>query len=405
MDNDLLILKALQDKTRLETTGIPEYPVISRVAHDLLKYYKSYFLINSDSKSVDLDSLECLINLKEQDNAKKEVLIKLIETIRNSQNVPDKALDNVYYVLAQNKLASEIAAVVVSYESGKDINLEYEVSQILEKYKSVKLDNCDDFISLSIDTNQGNDGITWKTLPVLSEYISPLQKGTSVLLGARPETGKTSFLCQTAVDFAKQSENSILILCNEEVAERYPMRIYSSGLGVPASHVRALSEAGKLFSEFENTTGFSKDKIKLKNIHGYTMTQIKNIVKKVNPSVVILDLMANVRASLGKSANGAELLESLWIEWRGLLAETGSIGIAATQLHNDADGMLYPELKHVQGSKTGVQGAVDVAIMLGRSVESDIRGLSIVKNKLKREGKPAHINTNLKFEPDICRFY
>lgn len=405
MDNDLLILKSLQSRERFEGIGIPDMPIISKITGDLLRYYREYFNMNPLSNTVILTDLSCLISLKEKDKDKRDVLLSLTETISNDQSIPDSALDNVYSVLAQNKLVAEIAAIVAGYESGQDINPGLEITRILEKYRAS--DKADDsFVTLdSISTTQDGSGITWKTLPVLSEYILPLPAGASVLLGARPETGKTSFLCQTAVDFAKQSENSILILCNEEVAERYPMRIYSSGLGVPASHVRALSEAGKLFSEFENTTGFSKDKIKLKNIHGYTMTQIKNIVKKVNPSVVILDLMANVSASLGKSANGAELLESLWIEWRGLLAETGSIGIAATQLHNDADGMLYPELKHVQGSKTGVQGAVDVAIMLGRSVESDIRGLSIVKNKLKREGKPAHINTNLKFEPDICRFY
>lgn len=403
MNSDILILKALMSRDRLESIGIPEIPTISKVPMGLLRYYEMYFSINPE-QIINLDKLACLVNLKEKDKDKREVLCKLIETIKSDKSVPDSALDNVYFVLSQNRLAGEISAVILNYESGHDVNLENELSRILGKYKRQSTD--DDFITLdSVAASSDESGIIWKTLPVLSKYILPLSQGTSVLLGARPETGKSSFLCQTAVDFAAQTENPILIMCNEEIAERYPMRIYSAGMGIPASHVRALFESGKLFSEFEKTTGFSKDKIKLKNIHGYTMSQIKNVVKKVNPSVVILDLMANVRASLGKSANGAETLESLWIEWRCLLAETGTIGIAATQLHNDADGTLYPELKHVQGSKTGVQGAVDVAIMLGRSLDSDIRGLSIVKNKLKRENKPAHINTDLKFDPDICRFW
>lgn len=405
-NSDLVILKALTNRNKFNMLGIPEPPLITKVSYELLQYYLRYFNNSPSAREINFEALKSLINLKST-KEEKELLLLLSDRVANS-DIPNEALEGVGNVLAQMKMSGEIASIVTRFEQGLEVDLRDEISAVLEKYKGEIQE--DDFISSDIDSYieaKSTEGITWTTVRFLGEYIMPLRPGSSVLVAARPETGKTSFLCQTAVDFAVQAkrlyDHPVIILCNEETAERYPLRLYTTALRLPESKLRKLHDKGLLKDEYTSKTGLPLDFIKLKNIHGYTMAKISDLVSKVKPSVVILDLMANVKTQK-RNANGAELLESLWIDWREMLVKNNCIGVAASQLHGDADGMLYPDLKYLQGSRTGVQGAVDVAIMLGKSTDSDIRGLAIVKNKFKVEGRPEHINSNLRFNPDLCLF-
>jgi hypothetical protein len=57
--------------------------------------------------------------------------------------------------------------------------------------------------------------------------------------------------------------------------------------------------------------------------------------------------------------------------------------VASNQLDGRAEGMKYPPMDHLYGSKTGAQGEADGILMVGRTpVDGDKRFMYTPKNKL-----------------------
>ena len=69
--------------------------------------------------------------------------------------------------------------------------------------------------------------------------------------------------------------------------------------------------------------------------------------------------------------------------------------------------MLYPGYGALKDSKTSVQGAVDIMLMMGKLNDpsmAGLRGISTVKNKFNLPGKPETVQGDVIFVPDTCQF-
>lgn len=83
------------------------------------------------------------------------------------------------------------------------------------------------------------------------------------------------------------------------------------------------------------------------------------------------------------------------------------IGMATVQISVEGGNMLYPPYSALKDSKTGIQGATDVIIMMGSLDNPDaqtIRGLSSPKNKFAAPGKPSCFQSEVYFDGARCLF-
>ena len=138
------------------------------------------------------------------------------------------------------------------------------------------------------------------------------------------------------------------------------------------------------------------------------MAQISTLMEEMRPAVIIIDMVANIRGGTMKTEH--QNLEAKWQELRILGCENDCAIVGTMQLSLEGYNMLFPPLTAMKQSKIGVQGALDLAIMMGcldRNEQphmQNVRGISTPKNKMALSGKETLLQFEVGFEPGRCRF-
>lgn len=235
-------------------------------------------------------------------------------------------------------------------------------------------------------------------IPEMNMSMRPMVAGDSIIIAARPDTGKTSFMCQLLTHNAKKvstlfpdEPRPILWFNNEGKGNRILMRMRQTALNISMQGFIDGVANGTLQSEYEAKIGGS-DIIQVLDIHGYTNLQVERIIKKLKPSMVVTDMVDNIRFQ-GISANGGtrtdQMLEEMYKTFRDYAAEYNFVNIMSSQVSGDGDGMLKPKQHMLKDSKTGKQGACDAILMIGcTDATNNVRHLSAPKNKLQIAGAP-----------------
>ncbi len=247
-------------------------------------------------------------------------------------------------------------------------------------------------------------GLRWP-LKELNLSVGDLRIGNLVLVAARPESGKTTFLVSQTAGMLSQSARPVLYLTNEDAGESIQVRYYQNQLKITKAQVDADPDAA--VDAF--TAMHGEDRLLVLDLNHEelnTWSAIEAAVVNLQPSIVVIDQLRNVR---GFSDAGTEVarLKELFTHARSLASRVCPI-IVAHQLDGTATGEMYPQENQLEGTKTEVQGALDVQIMIGRSWESgyeQVRGMNIVKNKLGHGSIADHKYRHGKFEIRIDEEY
>lgn len=417
---DALLLSALSHKQKLKTLkhAIPQ----SMVAPDtlaVLQWFEAYFAAFPDREVVDVDELQSLVRLR-SGNASPEsvhVTLHLVEQLRKRPD--DSAVNGILGQLYELDLSGRAAALIEKYNNGAEIDLSYELARLSQQaVRSRASATPSDYIRESIgsilSTISEDRGFKFRRIAALREHIMGLQGGASVAIAARPDKGKTSLIAATLTDFAPQSvqmlgENRPLIwLNNEGNGRRIIPRLYQAALQRDLHEIIKLSNEGKLERMYIEAVGGVPDIIRVKDIHGASIAQIEQILEEQRPSVVVGDMLANVRLSgAANGANKADAVEQLWQEWRELMVRYDCVGLATVQISVEGGNMLYPPYSALKDSKTGIQGATDVILMMGSLDAAEVqqlRGLSSPKNKFAVPGKPSCFQSEVVFDAARCTF-
>jgi hypothetical protein len=106
-------------------------------------------------------------------------------------------------------------------------------------------------------------------------------------------------------------------------------------------------------------------------------------LNKFNPGLIIIDQLYKVQGTIGnKNDVEAERFRKL-CEWAREIAKHTAPVIASNQLDGMAEGVRYPPMSMLYGSKTGAQGEADAILFIGKTpVDGDKRFLYTPKNKL-----------------------
>ena len=418
MDN--LLLSALSTKQRYNSLKhvVPQ----GMVAPDtlaLLQWYGAYYAAFPERDVVDIDELQSLVRLRSAHAAPESVQITmhLIEQLRNKPD--DTAINGILGQLYELDLSGRAAALIEKYQRGDEVDLAYELSRLAQQaVRSKASATPDDYIKTGIGELlaevSDDKGLKFRRIAALREHILGLQGGASIAIAARPDKGKTSFIASVLTDFAPQvvdmyrGERPILWLNNEGSGKRIIPRIYQAALGKDLNEIILMSNSNTLVPAYTQAVGGVADLIRVKDMHGASLAQIEQVIEAQRPAVVVADMLANFRLSSAvNGANKADAVEQIWQEWRELMVRHDCIGMATVQISVEGGNMLYPPYSALKDSKTGIQGATDVIIMMGSLDNPDaqtIRGLSSPKNKFATPGKPSCFQSEVYFDGARCVF-
>lgn len=205
-------------------------------------------------------------------------------------------------------------------------------------------------------------------------------RGNSIIYFARPESGKTLFAVNSIRGFLHQGLK-VLYVGNEDPLAQVLIRVISSVTGMTKAQIQ--SDPVKA-QEILDRNHYNK--LFMKELTPGTIPEIRELVKELDPDVLIVDQVRNL---LVKADSRVTTLEKAAAEVRQIGKEFDCVTVMLTQAGGSAEGKLYLDMNDVDNSKTGIPAAADILIGAGSDKnfeEHDMRMFTLCKNKLGQHG-------------------
>lgn len=307
------------------------------------------------------------------------------------------------------RMLEELNNVVAGKTSSDLIFVDALYAEWADEVKLSSINDDDDYANSSLkdilDTAYRKGGLEWK-LEDLNVGIGPLHKGDLIIVGTRPEVGKTTFSVDQVTFMLQQlgPTDKLLWVNNEEDGDRIMLRAYQSVLNKDLREI--LKDELKAQAEFDKLI---LDRVKVYDKPGATVQDIERQCKKHNPKIIVFNVMDKVN---GFSEEGNEVgrLRKLF-QWGRELAKKYGIVFALAQADGSAEGQKWIFQDQLYGSKTGVQGEADVIITIGAVHDPKFkldRFIHVPKNKLpggpRSDPTKRHGYFTVTIDPDRATF-
>jgi hypothetical protein len=340
-------------------------------------------------RTVTPDEIEALFmaNNPTLTTAQKQAYSSLFNNIKREQPMGSDVAQEVLSKLFQKVIGEEIATLGCDYVDGMKTSLD-PLRQILEQYgddftPSAKVEWDDIELETLLARNDLEARWTFN-IPSLTRKVEGVNAGHLIEVGARPNTGKTSFhasLIASPGGFAHQGANCI-ILCNEEGYHRVGARYLTAATGMTMQEIKKNpSKARDLYAPV-------KERIKIKDATGRDMSWVESICKAYKPDLVLLD-MGDKFARTGGFARPDEALKANAIHARMIAKQHECAVFYMSQLSADAEGKVLLNQSMMEGSRTGKAAEADLMVLIAKNPpvdnqeeEDTQRHLNVVKNKL-----------------------
>ena len=292
--------------------------------------------------------------------------------------------------LFQQVVGTDIAELGFEYVNGDQSSME-SLRRLLEQYNDDFLPDMNvEWDDIDIDTLLTKNDLEarWTfNIPTLAGHVEGVNAGHLIEIGARPNTGKTSFhasLIASPGGMAAQGANCI-ILCNEEGSHRVGARYLTAATGMTMREVKANpSKARDLYAPI-------KERIRIKDATGRDMSWVESVCKTYKPDVILLD-MGDKFARQGGFARPDEALKANAIHARMIAKQYECAVFYMSQLSAEAEGKVILNQAMMEGSRTGKAAEADLMILIAKNpakqdddpnAPEDLqRHINVVKNKL-----------------------
>ncbi len=341
---------------------------------------------DGDLNTSDLEALFYAQN-QTMTTATKTAYEDLFRKIDKESTIKEEIATDVLGKMFQQYVGEQVANLGFDFVNGTQTSLE-PLRRMLESYKDDFTPNLRiEWEDISIDTLlKANDLQTqWKfNIPSLRRKVEGVSGGHLLLVGARPNTGKTSFhasLIAGPEGWAHQGAKCV-VLCNEEAYERVGARYLSAASNMSMDEVKANVALAR--SRYEPV----RKNIRIKDSTNKDMQWVESLVKQEKPDVLILD-MGDKFAS--KTSDKSDVyLKDAAIYARNIAKQYNCCVVWMSQLSAVAEGKVYVDQSMMEGSKTGKAAEADLMVLIsknpiveGADEEDTQRHLNIAKNKLK----------------------
>ena len=340
-------------------------------------------------RTVTPDEIEALFmsNNPTLTTAQKGAYSSLFNQVKKEAPMGSDIAQEVLSKLFQQVVGEDIANLGFDYVNGSKGSLE-PLRDILERYSDdftpdlrIEWDDID--IETLLAKNDLESQWTFN-VPTLTRKVEGVNAGHLIEVGARPNTGKTSFhasLIASPGGFAHQGAKCV-ILCNEEASHRVGARYLTAATGMTMQEVKDNpARARDLYSVIA-------DNIKIKDASDRDMSWVESVCKSYKPDIVILD-MGDKFARTGGFARPDEALKANAIYARQIAKSHNCAIFYMSQLSADAEGKVLLNQSMMEGSRTGKAAEADLMVLIaknpvvdGQDEEDTQRHLNVVKNKL-----------------------
>ena len=340
-------------------------------------------------RTVAPDEIEALFmsNNPTLTTAQKQAYSQLFHKIKKEQPMGGDVAQEVLSKLFQQVVGEDVANIGFDMVNGTSSSLE-QLRSLMEQYGDDFTPNLNiEWDDIEIDTLLSRNDLEarWTfNIASLTRKIEGVNAGHLIEIGARPNTGKTSFhasLIASPGGFAHQGANCI-ILCNEEGYHRVGARYLTAATGLTMQQIKAdPSKARDMYQPV-------KERIKVKDATGRDMNWVESICKTYKPDIVVLD-MGDKFAKTGGFARQDEALKANAIHARQIAKQHECAMFYMSQLSADAEGKVLLNQSMMEGSRTGKAAEADLMVLIaknpvvdGQDEEDTQRHLNVVKNKL-----------------------
>lgn len=211
----------------------------------------------------------CLVRHAKMDAAKMAIFKGIIEKLETLPPPPASAVQPLLEGLITREYASQIAEKALRITDG---DFGVKISSIVDlveqrNHEIGKVDGLDKHVllpSLAGLSAVSAPGLKWR-LDCLNEALGDLRQGDLVVVGTRPDTGKTTFLSAEATFMAPQlpEEKCVLWINNEEEGNKVFRRIIQSALGrksaaMEANFPKALDDYQKVMGRLDKIVMLNK---------------------------------------------------------------------------------------------------------------------------------------------------
>lgn len=282
--------------------------------------------------------------------------------------------------LATADVASKAAA---EYAEGKEV----DVAEVLR----AAVDRSDQLLAQAakdpqertpieeILAKEENDWGFTHILPSLNASLRPMTPGENIVIAARVNVGKSTYVAQQAVQMAREvdklwpgEDRSVLWLVNEGTADKMVQRAFQTALRMTPEEMFAevklpsSTHRNRLVELYAKALNGRPGALRVFNAHGMGPGDIMRLVRRYRAGAVIADMVAHLTPPPGGGdMRTDQKLESLWQWFRDAGARHDFVTVGTAQLSADAAGVQWPEMHMMHNVKTGVQGALDTMIAIG----------------------------------------
>ena len=331
--------------------------------------------------------------------AQKQAYSHLFQQVQKERPMGSDVAQEVLSKLFQQVIGEDIANLGFDYVNGSKSSLE-PLRDMLEQYGDDFTPNLRiDWEDINLDTILAMTDLEsqWTfNIPTLTRKVEGINAGHLIEVGARPNTGKTSFHASLVAGpngFAWQGAR-VVVLCNEEGYHRVAHRYITAATGMDKFEiVKHKQEALSIFNRI-------RDKIMFKDATSRDMSWVESVCKSYKPDIVILDMGDKFARTSGFSRPD-EALKANAVHARQIAKQHECAVFYMSQLSAEAEGKVILNQAMMEGSRTGKAAEADLMILIaknpqveGQDEEDTQRHLNVVKNKLTGWHGSVHCELN-----------
>jgi replicative DNA helicase len=397
MDYDVLYLCSQSKENLAKYRRYIKPHVVVKETNTILdgmdKYYKTFPGVTDFS----WDSFSAFLIADQSKRLTDDSIVKLRMTLTKARSfVPHHAHEEVVKTLIELDYLAQIMEECEKVKEGES-DLEHVHILATNALKDVERYIEKDELFVTADLSVIADRITssgyeWR-LDALNRSLGPLRTGNFVIVAARVEVGKTTFLASEVSYLAQQlpKERPVVWVNNEEESSVVFFRIVQAALGVESKTI--IADSKKAMADYTTMMGGNKDKIRVtKDLNN--VRDLETLFREVNPGLIIFDQLDKVDG-FNKGDEREDLKLGKIYKWARELARNYGPVIAASQLSASVVDLKDPPfigMDALRGSKTDKPGEADVVITIGKykdpksPEEEMIRTINVPKNKLPGGG-------------------
>ena len=356
------------------------------------KYYKTFPSVTT----INWEPFTAFLIADQSKRLTDDSIVKLRMTLTKAKTfVPHHAHEEVIKTLIELDYLAQIMEECEKVKEGSS-DLEHVHILATDALKNVEryIEKDELFVSAdlsSIADRISSTGYEWR-LDVLNRSLGPLRNGNFVIVAARVEVGKTTFLASEVSYIAQQlpKDRPVVWVNNEEESSVVFFRIVQAALGVESKEMIADSKAAMI--AYTALMGGDKDKIRVTKDTNH-VRDLETLFREINPGLIVFDQLDKVAGF--KESEREDITLGKIYKWARELARTYGPVIAASQLSATAVDLKDPPfigMDALRGSKTDKPGEADAVITLGKYKEPKtpeeemIRTINVPKNKLPGGG-------------------